>query len=156
MWLFKNRKKKSFIKIGSELFDKGKFEESIDYFDKALEKDPNNINALKLKASALIFLKKREEAVKCMDMVLLLEPEFGIAWFSKGLLAQNLGKYEEAVEYFEKAIECNYITEDVYTRLSFVYGQLDKFEEHAKYAKKALGMSGLFGDPKILDNSNIF
>lgn len=90
----------------------GKYEESLNYFDKALEIDPDYVWSWELKANALIFLARPEEAVKCLDTILNFNPDsiegppgiFGLAWYGKGLISEQLGKYEETIEYFKKAI----------------------------------------------------
>jgi tetratricopeptide (TPR) repeat protein len=61
---------------------------------------------------------KYEEAIKCYNKALDLDPKCNGFWHNKGLTLYNLKKYEEAVKCFDKALE------------------LEPKNEHAKKAKE--------------------
>lgn len=48
-----------------------------------------------------------EEAIKCYEQSLALDPQSALAWNGKGSALASMEKYPEAVECFEKAIEIN-------------------------------------------------
>ena len=68
MILFDNYKKKSLIKKGIELLKRGMYEESLDYFDKALKIDYNNSKVWEMKATALKVLQRNEEALESVNI----------------------------------------------------------------------------------------
>ena len=55
---------------GKDLVDMQKCEEALEYFDKALENDPKNIDTLKNKGLTLYNLGKRQEAIACYNKAL--------------------------------------------------------------------------------------
>ena len=56
------------------MFDIGKYQEAIPYYDKVLEIDPNNVNALSFKGLSLNRLGDYIEALKYFDKALIVNP----------------------------------------------------------------------------------
>ncbi len=52
---------------GEKNHEKDEVKKSIEYFDKILKLEPNNVVALKNKGNALIYLDWNDEAIKCFD-----------------------------------------------------------------------------------------
>jgi len=77
-----------------ELLNQSKYEDAISYCDKALEIDPNNIDALNNKAMALSDLGRYEEAISSYDRALEIDPNDGNALHNKGIALGKLGKNE--------------------------------------------------------------
>ena len=73
------------------------FKESKFYFDKALEIDPDDIDALFNKAYELGNLGRSEEAIINYDKVLEINPLDIDALNNKGFELATLGRYEEAI-----------------------------------------------------------
>ena len=48
-----------------------------------------------------------EEALEYYDTAIGLDPEFGPAYYEKGLSLMNLKRYDEAEECYQKAVELN-------------------------------------------------
>jgi tetratricopeptide (TPR) repeat protein len=89
-------------------------EKSIECFDKSLELVPNYVRALENKKYALNKLERFDEATECSEKLLAIaedaikiNPSNADAWFLKGQCLLELGKYEAAMQYIEKAIELN-------------------------------------------------
>ena len=103
MGLFDGLKKKSLVNKGVKLLNQGKFEESVDCFDKTLKiKNIDNAYAWCMKASAITSMGNYQEGLKCYDTFLKIDPEFGsdyfgFAWFAKGLIIQNLENIKKAM-----------------------------------------------------------
>ena len=89
---------------GEELYDQGKYEEAIKWFDKALVVDPKYVDALNNKGAALDDLDKYEEAITWYDKALAVDPQYVNALNGKGLALANLGKYEESITWYDKAL----------------------------------------------------
>ena len=84
-------------------FLRDKLKKSIDYFDKALEIDPNNSDCLSNKASALTWLDKWKEALPCIDRALEVGPETAYSLWIKSIILKNLGYKQDAQEFRDKA-----------------------------------------------------
>jgi tetratricopeptide (TPR) repeat protein len=101
----------------------GKHEEAIEYYDKALAIDPDNVGALvgigaslanssKYKGSMAYYDKAlHKEAIECYDKALAIDPNNVEALNNKGFSLFGLDKYKEAIEYNDKvlAIDPSYI-----------------------------------------------
>jgi len=48
---------------------------------------------------------KFEEALKCFERALEIDPKDAAAWYNKGNALYDLGRYEEAIECYDRALE---------------------------------------------------
>jgi len=90
---------------GMEHFRLGEYNEAISYYDKILEKEPNNIDALFNKGHAYSKLGKYWNAIKTFDKVLEVEPNNIEALFNQGDAYSKLGEYRKAISYYDKILE---------------------------------------------------
>ena len=81
------------------------FQEALDLLDKALEINPEHVDALYNKGWALVGLEKQEEAIVWFDRVLALNPNYIHALNMKGNALLGLDKPEEAIVWYDKALE---------------------------------------------------
>ncbi len=89
---------------GDALYYQEKYDQAIQYYDKALAIDPNDTYALSSKGYALDGLGKYEEAIQYYDKALAIDPNDANALNGKGYALGNSGNYTEAVEYLDKAL----------------------------------------------------
>ena len=83
-----------------ELFSLGEYEEAIIYFDKALEIEPDNVDALKDKALILyLYLDKYEEAIIVYDKILAIEPDNVDALKDKARAQKILDRVERGLTF---------------------------------------------------------
>ena len=66
------------------------YQKALAQCNKAIDKDPVNLDALNLKTSILISLKKNGEALKVIELILNLEPENIAALFNKACLIYDM------------------------------------------------------------------
>jgi len=59
------------------------------------------------KGLALYNLRKYDEAIKCCDEAIRINPEYADAWYFKGIALDNLGEYDEAIKCHNEAIRIN-------------------------------------------------
>jgi len=93
------------LKNGLESYLDGKLEESMAYFDKVLEIEPNNLDALNNKGGLLNTLGDFSEAIVYFDRVLEIEPNHVRALVNKGSTLGSLGKFDEAIFSLDRALE---------------------------------------------------
>jgi len=93
------------LKNGLESYRDGKLKESMTYFDKVLEIEPNNLDALNNKGGLLNTLGDFSEAIVYFDRVLEIEPNHVRALVNKGSTLGSLGKFDEAIFSLERALE---------------------------------------------------
>jgi tetratricopeptide (TPR) repeat protein len=78
---------------GCALSEQDKQEEAIQAFDKALELNPQYVEAWTKKGVALLRSDRAEaadEAVRCFDNAIMINPNYAEAWYQKGLWLDTL------------------------------------------------------------------
>jgi tetratricopeptide (TPR) repeat protein len=81
----------------------GKYDIAIQYYDKAIEIDKDNFEALDSKGCALAALGRYAEAIQCFDEALKIKPDYFNSVYNKGLALRNSNSNDEAEKAFEKA-----------------------------------------------------
>jgi superkiller protein 3 len=125
---------------GNALSALGRYEEAIQYYDKVLAIDPNDVDALTNKGVALSALGKSEEAIQYYDKALAIDPNYTLSLTNKGIDLGILGKYDEAIQYYDKAlaIDPNYTLS--LTNKGVALSALGKSEEAITYYDKVLAI----------------
>ena len=79
-----------------------------------------------------------EDAIKCYDKVIEINPEDDKAYNNKGIALANLGKYEDATEEYNKAIEINPEDDTAYYNKGNALANLGKYEDAIEEYNKAI------------------
>ena len=124
-------------KTASELFSQGKYEESIDHYDKVLFLEPDDFTAHFSKGSSFYLLEKYREAIGCFERHLELVNDPG-AYFWMGMALQKLGEHEDAIKWFEKVIEHSLDDSTAYIKLAISLGNLGLLDDALKYTNMVL------------------
>ena len=82
---------------GDSLFNQGRYEEAITYFDKVLALDANDTDTLTYKGISLESLGKHDEAITYFDKVLALDANNEIALSWKEDTLRKMGEYDNTV-----------------------------------------------------------
>jgi hypothetical protein len=96
------------ISKGEELYEQGRYEETLQAFDKAIELDPTLIDAWCGKGMIFAILGKYDDALQAADKAIELNPGLAVAWALKGLVLNVQGKINEAEVAAAKAKELGY------------------------------------------------
>ncbi len=131
------------IHNGFVLFDLGKYQEAIRYYDKAIKLNPRDTIAYMGKGIALYYLGKYQEAISCYDKAIELDPKNTEVYYNKALALDKLGKYQEAISCYDKAIELDPKNTEVYSGKGFTLSDLGKYQEAISCFDKAIEL-----DPK--------
>ena len=91
-------------KKGLELYDKGKYEEAITCFDKALKMSEDSYQIWNNKGLAYYKLKKYEEAIKYFEKALSINPNYITGWYNKGSALYMMKNYNAAIVCFDKVL----------------------------------------------------
>lgn len=75
-------------------------------YDKSLSIDPDDTIALNNKGTSLAeFIDHRKEALECFNKILEIDPNDAAALHNKGIVLDKMGKHQEALKYYDKALE---------------------------------------------------
>ncbi|MEQ8224153.1 MAG: tetratricopeptide repeat protein [Candidatus Eremiobacterota bacterium] len=130
------------VKYGNQVFDQGKYEEAIQYYDAALNVNANNAEAWFNRGSALYYLGKYKEAIKCYDNVLIIDPNNSYAKDNKAAALQAMSASGGNQQTNQQANGFDYVIEG---------GRIGPFQVGGvtmEQVKDALGNPG-----KVEDNS---
>ena len=94
-------------KTAEASFDAEDFDEAITYYDKVLEIDSSDIDALNGKAEALENIGKHDEAIIYYDKVLEIDSSDIDALNGKATALENIGDLDESLSILEKIVEQN-------------------------------------------------
>jgi eukaryotic-like serine/threonine-protein kinase len=114
---------------GNSLWTLGKNQDAIEYFDRALEINPRDENALHNKGSALDQLGKYQDAIECYNRALQLNPKDENAWNSKGNALYRLGKHQGAIECYDRALQLKPGDENALHNKGSALDQLGKHQD---------------------------
>lgn len=113
-------------------------EEALKIFNEILKNEPDNIDALNGKGSALMKLNRFDDAEKCFDKSLSISENIA-ALINKGIILKSKKDYQNAIYYFNKAIEMDF---EMNTILSIfkneIFEQIDINSLHKSFNKKAM------------------
>jgi tetratricopeptide (TPR) repeat protein len=75
------------------------------YYDALVREDPSNATAWCIRGNYYNdAFSQYDAALQSYNRSLELDPEYGYAWFSKGVTLQNMKHYNESKQCFEKAL----------------------------------------------------
>jgi tetratricopeptide (TPR) repeat protein len=123
---------------GDALYNQEKYDEAIQYYDKALAIDPNLPNALNNKGAALDSLGKHDEAIMYYEKVLAVNSTDINTLYNRAFALAYLGRNEEALSIIQKPLESNPNSEYYLTTMAFILFNLERHDEAKEYYNKAL------------------
>jgi len=100
------------------------------------------INALLGKGQSLMNAGQTEEALKCYDEILKLEPSQAEALVKKGAALERLEQNEEALRCYDLAIEADRSLTIAYLYKGGIYNRLERYNEALECYEQALRAQG--------------
>jgi tetratricopeptide (TPR) repeat protein len=104
--------------IGYILVNQGKTEEAIIALQEARLANPKDVNLILNEAQLYIKLDRMDKFGALMEEAVKLDPTNPTLFFNLGVVNANEGKIEEAIEYYNKAIELKPDYGDAYMNLA--------------------------------------
>ena len=80
----------------------------------------------------------RDPAIRILEHLTALEPELGFAWDDLGTLLNAMGKKEEALAAYEKAMKARHRDPGVFKRYGLLALELGRLEEAARHYERFL------------------
>ena len=114
---------------GNALYYDKKYPEAIKYYDYAIKRNPNHVEAYNHKGDALARLDRHDEAIECFDIAIKINPNYVDAYNHKGDALARLDRHDEAIECFDIAIKINPNYVDAYNHKGVTLARLDRHDE---------------------------
>ncbi len=124
--------------IGTAYMKVKEFAKSIEPFERALLKSPDNIGIYNSLGTAYMATNKSDEAVKCYKKALELAPENPMSYYNLGSAYQIQQNHEEACSYFKQAIKLDNEDEGFKVAYAMSLVKCGKYEEAIDVYKKLL------------------
>ncbi|ATG90923.1 XrtA/PEP-CTERM system TPR-repeat protein PrsT [Methylomonas koyamae] len=125
---------------GNAYLQLNQISEALNEFDSAAQIDPSHVAAVVGRANALLKRGDRKGADLAADKAMQIQPDDHGAWFAKGSIKHANMELEEALKFYDKAVELN--PDHVDTRLARAgllmdLKQDDKAKQDLEYVRKA-------------------
>ncbi len=128
-----------FLQEANLAYNTNDFENAKKAYDKALEKDPNDISILLMAGNSLSYLHRYDDAISYYDRILKIDPTYERALNNKGTVLAELGNHDTALEYYEKANEQNPNYADTLNNIGTSYLNHKKdYKKSLEYFDKSL------------------
>ena len=129
---------------GDEILLQDRYNESISVYDKAIEINKQNIDALNNKGIALSALGKYNEAITCYDEAIKLDPQSASPWYNKGKTLSEQGKYGDAITCYDEALKIDEQFAEAWHNKGIALRALGKYDDAIKAYDKAIKINGQY------------
>ena len=92
---------------GSELYQRGKYEQAIAYYDEAIDIDPDDAQTYFLRGLAKEENEQHEDAIVDFDKAININPNNAESYHWRGITKFQLSQHKDAIVDFDKAININ-------------------------------------------------
>ena len=132
--------------LGDALEKSGRYDDAIAIYDRIVEIDENNINALK--GLARIYLKKKdlENARNVLENLVKIVPENKEVNEDLAFVYSSLGEYEKALKYINQAIILDPENKFFYNSKGLILLNMKLYDDAKKAFEKALSIDPEFRD----------
>jgi tetratricopeptide (TPR) repeat protein len=104
---------------------------ALDVVRKHLDLNPDDARALYLGAGSLIRADEPEEALQWVERAVSIDPHETVVLYNAACVYSLLGKFEQALDYFEKTIEAGYASREWIDNDS----DFDPIRDHPRFQK---------------------
>jgi superkiller protein 3 len=120
--------------------ENGFSELAIEYFQKTVEIDPNNVEAYFNMGNANADVKNYHEAIRCFQKVIDMYPGHSKAYNNMGIAYYKSHARDKAFRYFQKAVELDPNNAAAFNNMGLVHGDLGNHDEAIRCFQKAIAL----------------
>lgn len=120
-----------------------KYGDAITIADNIIKKDPNFYKAYNIRGITKAYKGNFAQGMSDIDKSLELKEDFGYGRFNKALTYELFGYYDQAIQWYSKALEIEEY-EWSYYGIASIYGRRGDVDNTIKYLKKAIDI-----EPKV-------
>jgi len=126
--------------LAALMVEKGKYDEAIPEFRRALELNPEDVRSHSKLGIALAGIGRVDEAISEYRKAMELDPDYADAYSKLGLALARIGKREEARLQFEKALELFPDSAEAHSNLAALLVGEGKVDEAIGHCERALAI----------------
>jgi tetratricopeptide (TPR) repeat protein len=95
------------FKVGATRFDQGRYDESLQAYNRVIYIDPQNAAAWNNRGIVLGLLGKSDAALQSFQKATSINSSFAEAWFNLGIAYDIFEEYDNAIEAYTRATQIN-------------------------------------------------
>ena len=116
----------------------GQYDQSIAFFNKAIEINPRFAEAYNNRGNAYNEKGQYDKAISDYNKAIEINPRFGMAYYNRGAVYGAKGQHDKAIYDFNKAIEINPTYAKAYYNRGTVYGVKGQYDKAISDFSKAI------------------
>jgi tetratricopeptide (TPR) repeat protein len=113
---------------GNANYTLGNYRQAIEDYDRAIEINPDFLDAHNNRGDAYIGLGNYRQAIEDYNRAIEIKPAYADAYSNRGLSYSKLGQYQLAIEDFNKLIRLKPAYADAYYSRGNAYGMLGQYQ----------------------------
>mmetsp|Transcript_41194 Transcript_41194/g.66327 ORF Transcript_41194/g.66327 Transcript_41194/m.66327 type:complete len:480 (+) Transcript_41194:122-1561(+) len=125
---------------GASLLNIGRVKDAIKCFRKALDQNPQHLEALHNLGVAYAAQKQYEKALECFDRTIAGDPDLYAAYCGKSEVLSALQRYDQAIQVSRDATRLDGNEPTAYADMGFAYLKLGRFEDSIKAYDRAASL----------------
>ena len=122
-------------------YQKGNIETEIEYYNRAIELNPENAKAYNNRGLAYMNLEEYGTAIRDYNKAIELNSKFATAYYNRGIAFSYLKGYEKAISDYNKAIELNPESDAAYNNRGLAYKNLKEYEKAISDYNRAIELN---------------
>jgi len=114
---------------GTRLFQAGQFKEALPFFQKVIDRTPNNVEAGYALALSLLRAGQVDEAIARFEKVREMKPDMVQVYLALGECYFGKGESEKALSFFDRALELQPNSAEVYYNMGLIHYKNNQTEK---------------------------
>jgi predicted negative regulator of RcsB-dependent stress response len=139
--------------LGVVLADRGRFDEAMAEYRKALEEEPNHADAHNSLGVILLGRGRLDEAIEQFQMGLRVKPQEAAAQADLGIALAKRGRLDEAIGHFQTALELKPDDARAHTNLATALASRGRFDEAIAHYRAALALARQKNDAALAEQA---
>lgn len=124
-----------------EYFLRDEYDKAIECYDRAIEADPDLVDAWHKKGNALYNKEEYDEALRCYDKASLINPNHFDSWYKKGLTYKKKNHHNLAIKSYETALQIRANSSDAWYEKGISLSHLKRYDEALRCYDNAIEFS---------------
>lgn len=133
-----NKSAYSYYRKGNIMVAVERYEEAAEAYKICVELAPDDVDYYHSLSYSYSKTGQLELSLEYANRALLLDKENSYSYFRKAWALQEMGKYNDAIDFYQKCIEKDSTYVDAYANISYCYSKLEEFKKSILYANKAI------------------
>lgn len=95
------------VQLGDTLYDMGRFDMAIPWYQEALALNPNDVNVTTDLGTCFLYTGAPDKAIEFYEKSLSIDPNHGQTMQNLGIVHFSVGEYQKAIDMWERLLETN-------------------------------------------------